>query len=69
VNSAHWWSGHDGAAAHCRHCWSTFDVTVRRRPDQHSVWSSDAEVTWHGRHIGRFLDIEPTGRTIAQPFA
>ena len=27
-----------------------------------------AEATWHGRHIGRFLGIEPTGRTIVQPF-
>ena len=27
-----------------------------------------AEATWHGRHIGRFLGIEPTGKTIVQPF-
>ncbi len=27
-----------------------------------------AEATWHGRHIGRFLGIEPTGRPIVQPF-
>jgi predicted ester cyclase len=27
-----------------------------------------AEATWHGRHIGPFLGIEPTGRPIVQPF-
>ena len=27
-----------------------------------------AEANWHGRHIGRFLGIEPTGRAIEQPF-
>jgi ketosteroid isomerase-like protein len=66
------WSGHDGAAAHYRQWWTTFDVTVQRSPGQHSVWSTEgfymAEATWHGRHVGRFLDIEPTGRTIVQPF-
>jgi hypothetical protein len=25
-------------------------------------------VTWHARHIGPFLGIGPTGRTIALPF-
>ena len=36
------------------------------------AWTADdfyiGEATWHGRHIGRFLGIEPTGRTIVQPF-
>ena len=66
------WSGHEGAVAHYRQWWTTFDVTVQRGPDQRAVWSSEgfymAEATWHGRHIGRFLGIEPSGRTIVQPF-
>lgn len=66
------WSGHDGAAAHYRQWWTTFDVTVKRGPGQHAAWTADdayiAEATWHGRHVGRFLGIEPTGRAIVQPF-
>lgn len=35
-------------------------------------WSPDgfymAEATWHGKHVGRFLGIEATGRAIVQPF-
>jgi hypothetical protein len=66
------WHGHEGAAAHYRQWWTTFDVTVKRGPGQSGGWLEGggymAEVTWHGRHIGRFLGIEPTGRTIAQPF-
>ena len=65
------WSGHDGAAAHYRQWWSTFDVTVRREGDQRAVWGDGfymAEATWHGRHIGPFLGVAPTGRPIAQPF-
>ena len=66
------WSGHEGATAHYRQWWSTFDVDVRRGPGQRNVWSPEgfymAEATWHGRHIGPFLGIEPTGRAIVQPF-
>lgn len=66
------WRGHDGAAAHYRHWWTTFDVTVKRGPGQHSCWTADdvriSEATWHGKHVGRYLGIEPTGRTIVQPF-
>lgn len=66
------WHGHDGAAAHYRQWWTTFDVTVKRGAGQRGTWTDDeayiAESTWHGRHIGRFLGIEPTGRAIVQPF-
>jgi hypothetical protein len=66
------WHGHEGAAAHCRQWWTTFDVTVKRGEGQRGGWLEDggymAEATWHGRHIGRFLGIEPTGRAIVQPF-
>jgi hypothetical protein len=66
------WRGHDGAAQHYRQWWTTFDVTVKRGPSQSSAWTADdgyiAEATWHGRHVGPFLGIAPTGRTIVQPF-
>ena len=66
------WRGHDGAAAHYRQWWTTFDVTVKRGPGQSSAWTADdgyiAEATWHGRHVGPFLGIAPTGHTIVQPF-
>lgn len=66
------WHGLDGAAAHYRQWWTTFDVEVKRAPGQVSAWTADdvcmAEATWHGRHMGPFLGIEPTGRPIIQPF-
>ncbi len=67
------WFGHDGAAAHYRQWWSTFDVEVTRAPGQQTAWSADglgrlSEATWRGRHVGRFLGIEPTERPIVQPF-
>ena len=66
------WHGHDGAAAHYRQWWTTFDVTVKRGPGQIATWTDDdcylGETTWHGRHVGRFLGIEPTGRPIVLPF-
>lgn len=66
------WHGHAGASAHYRQWWTTFDVRVQRVAGQRSWWAGEdsyiAEATWHGRHIGRFLGIEPTGWPIAQPF-
>ncbi|MCX7360849.1 MAG: ester cyclase [Alphaproteobacteria bacterium] len=66
------WSGHEGAAAHYRQWWTCFDVEVRRGAGQQAYWAADdvyiAEATWHGRHVGRFLGIEPSGRAIVQPF-
>ncbi len=66
------WHGHDGAAAHYRQWWTTFDVTVKRGTGQRAYWTIDdcyiGEATWHGRHVGRFLGLEPTGRPIVQPF-
>ena len=65
------WSGHAGAAAHYRQWWTTFDVKVQRGPGQGAWWTEGgyvAEATWHGRHIGPFLGLAPTGRPIVQPF-
>ena len=57
--TAQTWHGRDGAAAHYRRWWTTFDVAVKRGPGQRSGWTEDgaymAEATWHGRHVGRFL--------------
>jgi steroid delta-isomerase-like uncharacterized protein len=65
------WLGHDGAAQHYRQWWTTFDVTVKRGPGQRACWTDDAyiaEATWHGRHVGSFLGLPPSGRAIVQPF-
>lgn len=66
------WHGHDGASAHYKQWWTTFDVEVKRGPGQGAHWTTDglyvATATWHGRHIGPFLGVEPTGRPIVQPF-
>lgn len=66
------WHGHEGAAAHYRQWWTTFDVAVKRGPGQVAAWTAEdgyiAEATWHGRHVGPFLGIAPTGRPIVQPF-
>ncbi len=66
------WRGREGATAHYRQWWTTFDVEVKRGPGQSSAWTTDdgyfAEATWHGKHVGAFLGIAPTGRTIVQPF-
>jgi hypothetical protein len=66
------WQGRDGAAAHYRQWWTTFDVEVKRGPGQSAAWTEGdgyiAEATWHGKHVGPFLGIEPTSRPIVQPF-
>jgi steroid delta-isomerase-like uncharacterized protein len=66
------WFGHAGAAAHYRQWWTTFDVKVQRGEGQRPYTTADdfyiGEATWHGRHIGRFLGIAPSDRTIVQPF-
>ncbi|HSH99975.1 MAG TPA: ester cyclase [Reyranella sp.] len=66
------WRGHAGAAAHYRQWWDTFDVEVRRGPGQQPYVTTDefyvAEATWHGRHVGPFLGLAPSGRRFTQPF-
>jgi steroid delta-isomerase-like uncharacterized protein len=66
------WHGHAGAADHYRQWWQAFDVTVERRVGQCAYWGSDsvyvAEATWQGTHIGDFLGIPATGKTITQAF-
>ena len=66
------WRGREGASAHYRQWWTTFDVEVKRGPGQSSAWTADdgyiAEATWHGKHVGPFLGIAPTGRAVVQPF-
>src|SRR4029450_3403112 len=58
--------------AHYRQWWTTFDVEVKRAPEQRAWWTTDdfyiAEATWHGRHVGPFIGLAPTGRSIVQPF-
>lgn len=65
------WLGHSGAADHYRQWWSCFDVTVRRDAHQSACWADTvflAEATWRGTHIGDFLGVPATGKSIVQPF-
>ncbi len=66
------WHGHAGAADHYRQWWDSFDVQVTRSDGQEAHWLGAstyvAEATWVGTHIGNYLGIAPTGRTIRQPF-
>lgn len=66
------WHGRDGAAAHYRQWWTTFDVTVKREPGQIAAWTEGdgylGEATWRGHHVGPFLGIAPTGRPVVIPF-
>ena len=66
------WKERDGAAAHYRQWWTTFDVTVGRAANQSAGWISDAtygaEATWSGSHIGEFLGVQPGGKAITLPF-
>jgi hypothetical protein len=57
------WFGHEGAAAHYRQWWTTFDVEVRRGEGQRAYTTADDFYIG-----GRFLGIEPSGRPIVQPF-
>jgi ketosteroid isomerase-like protein len=63
------WEGHAGARRHYEMWWSAFGVT----PEDGTLhWSSDdlaiGEAVFAGRHVGRFADIEPTGRPLRLPF-
>jgi hypothetical protein len=56
------WFGREGAAAHY--------TGTGGRPSTSRCGAARASGARspHGRHVGRFLGIEPTGRTIVQPF-
>ena len=66
------WRGRDGAAAHYRQWWASFDLVVQRTGQQRGLWASAttyiAEATWIGTHTGAFLGIQATGRRIDMPF-
>lgn len=66
------WHRKPGAADHYRQWWSRFDVTVTRSEGQSAYWAADdtyvAQATWRGRHIGEFLGIAATGKSIVHPF-
>ena len=60
--------GRAGAEAYYRQWWEAFGVTVERSPGGSRWWAEDgtyiAEAQYRGRHVGRFLGLEPTGREI-----
>lgn len=62
--------GHSGARAYYELWWSAFEVTVEGGRSRH--WIGDdlfvAEAVYVGRHVGRFCDLEPTGRAVRLPF-
>lgn len=63
-------TGHDGAARFYELWWKGFDTEVT--PEHLHIVddrTAIAETRWRGRHIGTFLDIAPTGRTIDVPVA
>lgn len=66
------WHGRPGAADHYRQWWRAFDLMVVRGEGQSAWWASDdtyvAQVTWRGQHVGDFLGIAATGKTIEHPF-
>lgn len=64
------YNGQDGAARYYEQWWKGFDTAVT--PEElHIVdgHTAVAETRWRGKHIGTFLDIAPTGRTIDVPVA
>lgn len=61
------WTGHTGAAAHYRMWWDAFDTEVTGERLHLADTSAAAETIWRGVHIGPFLGIGPTGRTIELP--
>jgi steroid delta-isomerase-like uncharacterized protein len=60
---------HDGAARHYREWWDGLDVTV---VGERTSWTDDghllAEARFKGTHVGEFLGVASTGRSIALPF-
>ena len=60
--------GHEGAAAYYRSWWDAFGLQFRRGDDGALHVTADgqavAEGHFHGRHVGTFLGIAPTGRPI-----
>jgi len=66
------WRGHEGAAAHYRQWWRSFDVKVVRGKAQSAYWADAntyvAEATWEGSHIGEFLGVAPNNARFTHPF-
>jgi len=58
------WSGHDGAARHYTMWWSAFETEVVGERLHMAEGSAIAETTWRGTHVGEFMGIAPTGRSI-----
>lgn len=58
------WTGHEGAAEHYTMWWEAFDTEVVGDRLHLARQSAVAETTWHGRHVGDFLGLAPTGRPV-----
>lgn len=67
------WRGHAGAAEYYRMWWRALRLVVAPGPDDRRLWGDDgtyiAETGFTGVHVGPFLGIAPTGRTVDFRFA
>jgi steroid delta-isomerase-like uncharacterized protein len=72
VPTAQVFHGRAGAEAYYRQWWDAFDLRFRREGEDRTHWTADgigiAEGRFHGSHIGDFLGIAPTGRSVAFRF-
>lgn len=61
--------GRDEAGRYYRMWWDGLDptVAVERVHEVAGGTAVVAETVWHGRHIGRFLGVEPTGKELSIP--
>jgi steroid delta-isomerase-like uncharacterized protein len=58
---------HLGAASYYRMWWDAFSVAVSPEELHLSGDVAVAETTWRGTHVGPFLGLPPTGRSIEVP--
>ena len=59
--------GHSGAATYYRMWWDAFDMEVAPERLHLAGGTAVAETTWRGTHVGDFLGIAATGKTIDLP--
>lgn len=64
--------GRAGAAQHYRKWWDAFGLTFARGDHGSGRWAADgsfvAEGEFHGRHVGPFRGIAPTGKEVCFRF-
>lgn len=65
--------GHAGAREYYRMWWDSLRIVIAATGDDRRMWTEDglyvAETRFTGEHVGPFLGIPPTGRTVSFRFA